>query len=153
MLNLSQDLQGPHQPGDFRFPVTTFGNNQSAPQRSFQPVWFDSCKWLHYEEKSDSTFCYTCIKAVQNNMISSSKVDSAFTEKSFRNGKNATHKKKGFQKHETSDAHKEAVPRYVTAPATAFGDVGELISKQHHLEKFKNKKVLLILLPNVHYLA
>ena len=61
-------------------------------------------------------------------MISSSKADLAFTEKGFQNWKNATDKKKGFQKHETSDTHREAVSRYVTAPATALGDVGELIS-------------------------
>ena len=154
MLKFSQDLRGPHQPADFKFPVTTFGNNQSARQRSFQPAWFDRYKWLHYEEKSDSAFCYTCIKAVQNNMISSSKADLAFTEKGFRNWKNATDKKKGFQKHETSDAHREVVSRYATAPATASGDVGELISEQHYLEKFKNRKVLLMMLrSNVRYLA
>ena len=153
MLNLSQDPRGPHQPGDFKFPVTTFGNNQFARQRSFQPTWFDRYKWLHYKEKSDSAFCYTFIKAVQNNMIPSSKVDLAFTETGFRNWKNATDKKKGFQKHETSDAHREAVSRYVTAPKSALGDVGELISEQHYMEKFKNRKVLLMLLSNVRYLA
>ena len=88
-------------------------------------------------------------------MISSSKADLAFTEKGFRNWKNATNKKKSFQKHETSDTHREAVSRYVTAPATALGDVGELIliSEQQYLEKFKNRKVLLMLLSNVRYLA
>ena len=121
MLNLSQDLRGPHQPGDFKFPVTTFGHNRSAGQRSFQPAWFDRYKWLHYEEKSDSAFCYTCIKAVQNNMISSSKADMAFIEKGFRNWKNATDKRK--------------------------------LSEQHYLEKFKNRNVLLMLLPNVRYFA
>ena len=35
----------------------------------------------------------------------------------------------------------------------ALGDVGELISEQHYLEKFKNRKVLLMLLSNVCYLA
>ena len=60
--------------------------------------------------------------------------------------KNATNKKKGFQKHETSNAHR-------TAPATALGDVSELISEQHYLEKFKNRKVLLMLLSNVRSLA
>ena len=62
-------------------------------------------------------------------------------------------KKKGFQKHETSCAHREAVFRYVTAPATALGDIGEFISEQHYLDKFKNRKVLLMRLSNVRYLA
>ena len=39
-------------------------------------------------------------------------------------------KKKGFQK--------EAVVRYVTAPATVIGDIGDLLSERHALEM--NKK-------------
>ena len=35
----------------------------------------------------------------------------------------------------------------------ALGDVGELISEQHYLEKVKNRKVLLMLMSNVRYLA
>ena len=36
-------------------------------------------------------------------------------------------KKEGFQKHELSGSHMEAVARYVTAPATLKGDIGELL--------------------------
>ena len=39
-------------------------------------------------------------------------------------------KKQGFQK--------EAVVRYVTAPATVVGDIGDLLSERHALER--NKK-------------
>ena len=35
--------------------------------------------------------------------------------------------KKRFQKHESSDLHKEAAARYVTAPATVIGDIGDLL--------------------------
>ena len=34
-------------------------------------------------------------------------------------------KKKGFQKHEWSNLHMEAVARYVTAPTTVIGDIGD----------------------------
>ena len=47
-------------------------------------------------------------------------------------------KKKGFQKHESSDSHMEAVERYVTAPATVIGDIGNLLSERHALKKGKN---------------
>ena len=97
MLNLSQDLRGSHQPGDLKFPLTMLGNNQSARQRSCQPACFDRYKWLHYEEKSDSAFCYTCIKAVQNNMISSSKVDWHLQIKAFETGRMQPIKRKAFK--------------------------------------------------------
>ena len=37
----------------------------------------------------------------------------------------------------------EAVARYVTAPATVIGDVGDFLSERHALEKSKNRKILL----------
>jgi len=38
-------------------------------------------------------------------------------------------KKKGFQKHEASDSDMEAIARYVTAPATVIGDIGDLLAR------------------------
>ena len=43
----------------------------------------------------------------------------------------------------------EAVARYVTAPATVIGDIGDLLSEQHALEKNKNRKILLSILSNI----
>ena len=34
----------------------------------------------------------------------------------------------------------EAVVRYVTAPATVIGDIGDLLSERHALEKSKKRK-------------
>ena len=47
----------------------------------------------------------------------------------------------------------EAVARYVTAPATVMGDIGDLLSERHALEKSKNWKILLSILSNIRYLA
>ena len=126
---LASVSQGPNQPKSFKFPTKTFGNN--TKKRSFQPAWFDQRSWLHYDEETDTVFCNTCLKAIQNNMLSSTKADPAFTRIGFGNWKNAMDKKKGFQKHESSESHREAVARYVTAPATTVGDVGELLSDKH----------------------
>ena len=71
----------------------------------------------------------------------------------FSNWKNAIKEKKGFQKHESSDSHMEAVARYVTAPATVIGDIGDLLSERHALEKSKNRKILPTILSNIRYLA
>ena len=61
--------------------------------------------------------------------------------------------KKGFQKHEASDSHMEAVARYVTVPATVTGDIGNLPSERHALEKSMNRKSLLSILSKIRYLA
>ena len=57
-------------------------------------------------------------------------------------------KKKGFQKHESSDSHMEAVARYVRAPATVMSDIGDLLAERHALENSKNRKILLTILSN-----
>ena len=56
------------------------------------------------------------------------------------NRKNGMEKKEGFQKHETSDSQMEAVARYVTAPSTVIGDIGDLLYERHALEKSENRK-------------
>ena len=97
--------------------------------------------------------CFTCVKAIQNNMLSSTKADPQFTRIGYSNWKNAMDKKKGFQKHALSESHKEAVARVITAPATTTGDVGELLSEKHAKEKAINRKILLTILSNVRFLA
>ena len=47
----------------------------------------------------------------------------------------------------------EVVARYVTAPVTVMGDIGDLLSERHALEKSKNRKILLSILSNIRYLA
>ena len=143
--------KGPNQPKNFKFPQRTFGN--STKKRSFQPVWFEQRPWLHYVEKTDMVLCFTCVKAIQNKMLSSTKADPQFTRIGYSNWKNAMDKKKGFQKHALSESHKEAVARVITAPATTTGDVGELLSEKHAKEKAINRKILLTILSNVRFLA
>ena len=74
-------------------------------------------------------------------MLTSSNADPAFTKNGFSNWKIAMDKRKAFQKHESSDSHMEAVVRYATAPATVIGDIGDLLSERHALEKSMNRKV------------
>ena len=83
--------KGPNQPKNFKFPQRTFGN--STKKRSFQPVWFEQRPWLHYVEKTDMVLCFTCVKAIQNNMLSSTKADPQFTRIGYSNWKNAMDKK------------------------------------------------------------
>ena len=72
-----------NQPQNFKFPARTFGNQNV--KWSFQSSWFDKFKWLHYGVDSDSAVCFTCIKALQHNMTSSTKGEVVFTETGFQN--------------------------------------------------------------------
>ena len=47
MLMLKMSI--PNQPRIFPFPKRTFGKKKPE-QRSFQSGWFDTFKWLHYDE-------------------------------------------------------------------------------------------------------
>lgn len=104
----------PNQPRDFEFPKSSFG----LKQRSFQPDWFKNFKWLHYDQTKDAAFCFTCVRALKKNMISSEKSEKAFTETGYRNWKKALETNRGFSKHECSTSHKEATERLITAPKT-----------------------------------
>ena len=39
-------------------PKGTFGKSK-AVWRSLQPKWFDTWKWIHYDETRDAAFCHT----------------------------------------------------------------------------------------------
>ena len=49
--------------------------------------------------------------------------------------------------------HLEAVERYVVAPSEAMGDIIEMMSSAHTLERQQNRKMLLKVLGNIRYLA
>ena len=49
-------------------------------------------------------------------MLTSSNADPAFTKNGFSKWKNAMEKKKGFQKHESSESHMKALARFVMTP-------------------------------------
>ena len=122
-------------------------------KRSFQPAWFDKFSWLHYDVNTDSALCFTCVKALRHKMISSTKGEASFTEKGYQNWKKALAKGKGFQKHESSECHKEATERFCKIPSTIKGDIGEMMLTKHALEKLHSRTILLKILRNICYLA
>ena len=76
--------ESPYHPGpEFKFPPREF----SGTKRTAHFDWFVKWKWLHYDENSDSVYCFTCLKAFKENKLKSSKRDSAFIEKGFQNWK------------------------------------------------------------------
>ena len=72
----------PNQPFSFKFPKKTFGQTK-AVQLSFQPQWFKSWTWLHYDEARDFCFCYICIQTHNEKNISSGYIDHCFISRRF----------------------------------------------------------------------
>ena len=145
--NLSS-LTKPYQPGkNFVFLKTQY----KLFKRAFQSAWFDRFPWLHYDVINDAAFCFTCIKAVSQNLITSSKIEQKFVTGGFRNWKKACEKNCGFHKHQQSDCHLEAAERYHYA--TSGQDIGRALSSEYEQEKQTNRTVLLKILSNVRYLG
>ncbi|XP_071810718.1 zinc finger MYM-type protein 1-like [Apostichopus japonicus] len=140
----------PHQPPDFVFPKRSFGKKSNAPQYSFQPSWFRTYKWLHYDESRDMAFCHTCIQAHNRKirLISGGNVDLAFISTGFRNWKDATRR---FRAHQET-THKDAVMMSVTLPKTTT-DVGESLSSQLVKEKKERREIFLKIISNIRFLA
>jgi len=86
----------PHQPRRFTFPKRSCGHKQPI-RRSFQPCWFNTWTWLHYDEGNDTVLCYFCGKANQDSLLRANCKDAAFVYKGFCNWKDATN---CFRRHE-----------------------------------------------------
>ena len=137
------------------FPSRSFGKDKSGKEikRSFQLSWYEKYKWIHYDSLHDAAFCFTCMKAVNENLVTSTKAEDNFTKIGFTNWKKALEKGRGFDKHEQSESHKEATDRFIVIPKTTAGDIGELLSSSYCIDKFNSRKILLIILESIRYLA
>ena len=82
----TQFPEKPHQPRRFNFPKRAFGQTQLI-RRSFQPCWFNTWTWLHYDEGNNTVVCFICAKAEHKNLLRSKCKDVAFISKGLRTGK------------------------------------------------------------------
>ena len=123
--------------------------------RPFLPSWFDHDEWktwLHYDQEADAASCFTCIKAIKQNLISSKNVDKAFISAGYKNWNETTTSGRGFDKHNRSDSHMEAHQRLYIIPKQCE-DIGEQISQTHAKEKSVSRQALLKILSNIRFLA
>ena len=137
----------PYQPRNITFPKTQY----KEYKRSFQSSWFDRFPWLHYNVVNDAAYCFTCVRAASENLITSSKIEQTFVTEGFRNWKKACEKNCGFYKHQQSDCHLEAGERYHYA--TSSEDIGSMLSSKYEQEKKSNREMLLKILSDVRYLG
>ena len=107
---------------------------------------------LHYDQEKDPAFCFTCIKAVEQNLTSSKNVKKAFISAGYKNWSDAATSGRGFDKHNRLDAHTEAHQRlYIILQQCE--NIGEQISQTHAEEKSVSRQALLKILSNIRFLA
>ena len=136
----------PNQPRDPRLFV-----NGDTSSRPFLPSWFDNSKWkswLHYDVNRHAVFCFTCIKATGQNLISNKYAEQAFVSIGYKSWSQAATKGRGFYKHVNSDSHKEAHYRYHVAQDES-GDIGDQLFSALQAEKSENRHALLKILSDV----
>lgn len=136
------------QPPRLTFPRRQFGI--SAPvNRAFQAAWFNHFnmfKWLHYDIRQDSAYCFVCCKAVKERKVElSSYVEESFLVKGFTNWMDAT---RIFVRHENCEFH-----RLSAAALANRVNVGDMLSKQAATEKQQNRQYLLKVLTSIRFLG
>ena len=136
----------PYQPGkDFIFPKRSFGKSV-VREYSFQAKWFDTWKWLHWDNCKQAVLCHVCAKAVESGKLTFSKnAEASFVNRGFQNWKDAT---RLFRAHELSKCHIEAVEKMVHLPATT-PDIGEMLVGQLADDKKRNREMLLYVFRSV----
>lgn len=135
------DHSAPNQSRNISFPKQ-FGKT-TPREYSFQAKWFDSWKWLHWDDGSKSALCFFCMKAKQSGKVTFSKnAEPLFVSSGFQNWKDVT---RLFRSHELLKCHIEAVEKLVTLPATT-ADVGSLLDGQREQQCKKNREMLMPIL-------
>ena len=138
----------PFQPRDNEFPKRSYGVKVIVFRR-FQPEWFDQFPWLHWDVGCEKVFCYACVRASRQNLISSGNADSAFISTGFQNWKEA---KRVMTGHAVSGCHREAVERLQQIPQ-AVGDVGELLDSQLAKQRQQHRQCFFKILRALKFLA
>ena len=77
-------------------------------KRSFNDAWYASFPWIEYYPDSDSVTCYPCKQFKK--LISAG--GDTFSSGGFQHWKHALEKKRGFNRHEESNRHKQAMSHW-----------------------------------------
>ena len=132
----------------FIFPKRKFGAKNE--ERSFRFEWSQQYDWLHYDVGLDAAFCYLCMRCERKKkFLASTKRDPAFISRSYTYWKEAT---SAFKKHMSSECHREAVESPINLPRCTK-DVAELQNAEHAAEKARNRRMFLLILHNIRFLA
>ena len=128
-----------NQPKDFSYPKRNF----SKMKKGRKKLWYETWKWLHYNEIDDTKFFY---------MLSDVKVEEAFVKKGYYKWKYARSTDKGFNTHESSRCHQQAVYRLLAVPKSTQ-DISLALEKNPSNVQRQNRESLLKVISSVRYLA
>ena len=132
-------------PKSFSFTRRKFGSTK----RSFRAERREKFSWIHCDVSKDAAFRFLCMQCEeQNEFLASTKREPAFIFRGFTYWREST---SAFREHAASDCHSEAVEALVVLPSSTK-DVGELHIAQHAVEKAKNRKMFLLMLPTCSFL-
>ena len=119
------------------------GKNEQA--RYVQASWFKQYTWLTLCTSRQKLFCFYCSAAVRSNLLVFSKnADTAFVCSGFVNWRKATD---AFHKHETSQAHSEAMLKLSNKQ-----DIGAQLNHAHKMEQKARREALIKQLSSLQYL-
>ena len=99
-----------------------------------------SVKMLHF---------VTCAEH-EKKFLASKKCEVAFISTGFTYWKEAT---TVFERYQASATHREVVELLVLLPSQFKGDIGEMCNHNHKEEKKTNRKMFMIILKNIRFLA
>ena len=138
----------------FRPPMSFYFTKRKlgSTERSFRAEWREKFSWLHCDVSKYAAFCFHSMQCEEQNKyywLAQREREPAFIFRGFTDWKEST---SAFRKHAARDCHREAVETLVVLPSSTK-DVGDLYSAQHAEEKAKNRKMLLLMLTNVQFLA
>ena len=105
---------------------------------------------MHYDEISDSVFCYICVN--QNNkcnLTSARNKEQTFISTGYSNWKKALSR---FKEHQTSECHKVAVDFEIVLPKTC-GDVIDMTNTIAKETRAQNRHYLAKIIESLQYLA
>ena len=131
-----------HHPAlNFKFPQKLINGVNRRCQHSF----FEEHKWLHYDVKNDSVFCYTCRRAYNKNLLSNFKfIELQFITEGFSNWKKAS---RALPRHEKSDYHIHSIKNSTEV------HIGKLLSSEYQKQEEQNRQCLLKIIDVTQLLA
>ena len=100
-------------------------------------------------------YCFTCLKAIEGGTTSilTTLQSDAFMKSGYSNWKKAMEKNKGFKNHQTTNACREAVTRYIQHKPSDPNSIDQQMDIGMRKQWAENRKKLLKILSNIRYLG
>ena len=58
--------------------ATVYLGKKTVVERSFQAAWFQTWRWLHYDETNNKAYCFYCTKGFKEKKLKAPNAEPAF---------------------------------------------------------------------------